>query len=77
MSEFYSKLMKLAFPIALQSLIISSINMVDVFMVGKLGQVEIAAPGAFKPDNVPFHSFPVRNQQRKRYFYGTVFRERR
>lgn len=42
---FYSKLLTIALPIALQNLISSSLNMVDTVMIGRLGEVEIAAVG--------------------------------
>lgn len=44
-SVFYSTLLKLAIPIVIQNLITSSINMVDTVMIGKIGEVEIAAVG--------------------------------
>ena len=43
--EFFINMLKLAFPIMLQNLIGSSLNMVDTIMIGKLGEVEIAAVG--------------------------------
>lgn len=43
--EFLSKMLKLSIPIMIQNLITSSLNMVDTIMVGKLGEVEIAAVG--------------------------------
>lgn len=43
--EFLSKMLRLALPIMFQSLITSSLNMADTVMVGKLGEVEIAAVG--------------------------------
>lgn len=42
---FQKKIWSIALPIALQNLVISSINMADVFMVGKLGISEIASLG--------------------------------
>ncbi|MBZ4683066.1 MAG: hypothetical protein PWP46_179 [Fusobacteriaceae bacterium] len=42
---FFKKVFTIALPIALQNLIISSINLADVFMIGKLGEKEIAALG--------------------------------
>jgi len=45
MNNFYKKLITIALPITIQSVIISSINMIDVFMVGKLGETKIAALG--------------------------------
>ncbi len=44
-SIFYSTLLKLAIPIVIQNLITSSINMLDTVMIGRLGEVEIAAVG--------------------------------
>ena len=41
--KFLSNMLKIAFPIMLQNLVTSSVNMVDTIMVGKLGEVEIAA----------------------------------
>lgn len=43
--DFLSIMLKLALPIIIQNLITSSLNMVDTVMVGKLGEVEIAAVG--------------------------------
>lgn len=43
--EFFKTFIKLAIPIALQNLVISSLNMVDTIMVGQLGETEIAAVG--------------------------------
>lgn len=44
-SVFYSKLLTLGVPILVQNLISSSLNFIDVFMVGQLGETEIAAVG--------------------------------
>lgn len=44
-SIFYSTLLKLAIPIIIQNLITSSVNMIDTVMIGKIGEVEIAAVG--------------------------------
>ena len=41
----YRTLFKIALPIALQSLVSSSINMLDTFMIGQLGEGAIAAVG--------------------------------
>ncbi|WDV45674.1 MATE family efflux transporter [Clostridiaceae bacterium M8S5] len=41
--NFYNRMAKLAIPIALQSLIFSLLNMVDILMIGKLGETNIAA----------------------------------
>jgi putative MATE family efflux protein len=41
----YKTLVRVALPIALQSLIASSLNLVDNLMVGSLGEVELAAVG--------------------------------
>ena len=43
--EFYINMLKIAIPIALQSLIQSSLNMIDTIMIGKLGETQIAAVG--------------------------------
>jgi len=43
--KFYKKLTVLAVPIILQSLIASSLNLVDNLMIGQLGEVSIAAVG--------------------------------
>ncbi len=42
---FYKDLLRIAVPIALQNLIVSSVNMLDTVMVGRLGAVELAAVG--------------------------------
>lgn len=42
---FYKRLFSLAIPIILQSLISSSLNMLDVMMVGQLGETTVAAVG--------------------------------
>lgn len=43
--EYFRLLVKFALPIALQSLIISSLNMVGVIMIGQLGETSVAAVG--------------------------------
>lgn len=43
--EFYKKLFKVALPIALQSLVVSSLNMFDTVMVGTLGEKAVASVG--------------------------------
>lgn len=43
--DYYRTLIRLALPIALQSLISSSLNFVSVFMIGQLGEVPIASIG--------------------------------
>ncbi len=43
--EYYRRLVKIGLPIALQQLIMSSLNMVGVVMVGQLGEASIAAVG--------------------------------
>lgn len=43
--EFLINMLKIALPIMIQNLITSSLNMADTIMVGKLGEVEIAAVG--------------------------------
>lgn len=42
---FYKTLLSIAIPITIQNLISTSLNMVDTVMVGKLGEIEIAAVG--------------------------------
>lgn len=44
-NSVYGTLFKIALPIALQNLISSSINMLDTFMIGQLGEGAIAAVG--------------------------------
>lgn len=43
--SFYKIMLSIALPIALQNLISSSLNMVDTVMIGRLGEIEIAAVG--------------------------------
>ncbi|AKL94744.1 Na+ driven multidrug efflux pump [Clostridium aceticum] len=43
--QFYKTLLAIALPIALQNLISSSLNLVDTIMIGKVGEIEIAAVG--------------------------------
>ncbi|MCP5453815.1 MAG: MATE family efflux transporter [Spirochaetaceae bacterium] len=43
--SFYRDLWRIAVPIALQNLVVSSVNMLDTVMVGRLGAVELAAVG--------------------------------
>ncbi len=43
--KFYKQLVTIAVPIAIQSMISSSVNMADVFMIGKLGATKLAALG--------------------------------
>ena len=43
--EFFKRLSQIAFPIALQNFIMSSLNMVGVIMIGQLGEVSVAAVG--------------------------------
>ncbi len=42
---FYKNLLRIAVPIALQNLVVSSVNMLDTIMVGRLGATELAAVG--------------------------------
>ena len=44
-SGFYKRVLGIAVPIAIHNLMISAINMADVFMVGQLGEEAIAALG--------------------------------
>lgn len=43
--EYYNRLFEIAFPIALQQFIMSSLNMVGMIMIGQLGEVSVAAVG--------------------------------
>lgn len=43
--EYYRRLYKIAFPVSLQNLVTSSLNMVGWVMVGQLGAVPVAAVG--------------------------------
>jgi Na+-driven multidrug efflux pump len=43
--EYYRRLIKVGLPIALQQLIMSSLNMVGVLMIGQLGAAPVAAVG--------------------------------
>ena len=43
--QFFNKLFVLALPIMIQNFIVSSLNMVDTLMIGKVGEDEIAALG--------------------------------
>lgn len=43
--EYYSQLVRFVIPIALQNLIMSSLNLVSVLMIGQLGEVSVAAVG--------------------------------
>jgi len=42
---FYRKMLAIAFPVMVQNLISSLLNLIDTVMVGRLGEVEIAAVG--------------------------------
>ena len=42
---YLSTFVKIALPITLQTLITSSLNLVDVLMIGQLGEVPVAAVG--------------------------------
>jgi putative MATE family efflux protein len=53
--EFYRRLIKLAAPITVQQLIIVSVGMVDVMMIGQLGETSVAAVGL--ADQVTFLLF--------------------
>jgi len=44
--DFYKKLFSIALPITLQQLVVSSLNLVDVFMISSLSQEAIAGVGA-------------------------------
>lgn len=43
--EFYKHLFLITLPIVLQSLITSSLNMLDTMMIGKVGEIELASVG--------------------------------
>lgn len=43
--KFYKMVLFLSFPIILQNLIASSVNMLDTMMIGRVGEVELAAVG--------------------------------
>ena len=43
--EFLTKLLVIGAPILLQSFLSASLNFIDVFMVGQLGKIEVAAVG--------------------------------
>lgn len=43
--DFFRNMLRIALPIALQQLLISSVNMLDVLMVGQIGEDSIAAVG--------------------------------
>jgi len=43
--RFYSDLVRIALPIAMQNMVASSVNMLDTVMVGRLGAAELAAVG--------------------------------
>ena len=43
--KFYSSMLRLAVPIALQNMLVSSFTLVDTIMVGQLGDVELSAVG--------------------------------
>ena len=43
--DFYRHLFIIALPIVIQSLITSSLNMLDTMMIGKVGELELASVG--------------------------------
>ncbi|UCH58333.1 MAG: MATE family efflux transporter [Anaerolineales bacterium] len=43
--EYFSRLFSLAFPIALQNFVMSSLNMVGIMLIGQLGETPVAAVG--------------------------------
>lgn len=43
--RFYTDLLRIALPIALQNLVVAGVNMLDTIMVGRLGTAELAAVG--------------------------------
>lgn len=46
--EFYIRLFVITLPIAMQSLITSSLNMLDTMMIGKIGELRLASVGHSK-----------------------------
>ncbi len=44
--EFFNILFKISIPIVIQFFLVSSLNMIDTFMIGRVGEVEVAAVGA-------------------------------
>ena len=44
--EFIRKFIRLTLPFSIQFLISSTVNLIDVMMIGKLGDAQIAAAGA-------------------------------
>ena len=44
-THFYGKLKKLAIPIALQHMVVSTVNFVDVLMLARVGTEAVAAAG--------------------------------
>jgi Na+-driven multidrug efflux pump len=55
--DFYSTLLTLALPIAMQNFITSSLNLIDNIMIGRLGETEIAAVGLANQIFFLFHLF--------------------
>ena len=43
--KFYKSMLGIAIPVALQNIVSSSVNLLDTFMIGQLGEVEIAGVG--------------------------------
>ena len=43
--KFYRRMLGIAVPVALQNIVSSSVNLLDTFMIGQLGEVEIAGVG--------------------------------
>lgn len=43
--RFYRSMLGIAIPVALQNIVSSSVNLLDTFMIGQLGEVEIAGVG--------------------------------
>ena len=54
-SKFYKDLLVLALPIVLQNFVTTSVNMLDTLMIGKVGEMEIAAVGIANQYYLLFH----------------------
>lgn len=57
--DFYKKMLSIAFPIAMQSLITIGVNMMDTIMLGQLGEVAISASSQANQFINIFHIFTM------------------
>ncbi|MGI6685302.1 MAG: MATE family efflux transporter [Bacillota bacterium] len=57
--KFYGVMLKIALPVMIQNFISSLLNMIDTVMVGKLGEIEIAAVGIANQYFFFFHMFII------------------